>query len=476
MPKHILFILSDQHNASVMGCAGNTIVSTPNLDHLAARGTSLEACSCASPLCVPSRSSLLSTLLPSRTGVFTNAQCLPSDRLTFVHQLALSGMHTVLAGRMHFKGPDQRHGFRERLVGDIGDTHWGYREPGHPLFRCYGGEARALEEACGGESHVLAYDREVTRAACEYLESWDAETPLFLTVGFYGPHNPYVCPPDLFQKYMERLPDEPEMPAEETLHPAVREHLKWTGVQTLPPEVFRRSKAAYYGMIEQMDRHIGRILEAARSLGDDVLIVYASDHGDMAGEKGLFWKSVLFEGAVRVPVLMQAPDIPPGIHLRTPTSLMDIGPTLLAAVGAEAMRESDGVNLWPALRRGEEPATERPIVSQYCIHRPPHGAMVRKGPWKLIRFIGHERPQLFHLDQDPGEEVDLAVNPDANTQDILAELNKYLDEVWDPEFALETARSSRFHSQRLVKFHQLEQKDMPDVWWQPEGWTESRNA
>ena len=119
MKKHIVFLFSDQHNPNVAGFAGDPWVRTPNLDRLAASGTVFGNCYCASPLCVPSRAAMLSSRLPSNTGIINNFQCLPSDRVTFVHSLAIAGYDTVLSGRMHFIGPDQRHGYEKRLVGDI---------------------------------------------------------------------------------------------------------------------------------------------------------------------------------------------------------------------------------------------------------------------------------------------------------------------------------------------------------------------
>ena len=167
MKPHIIFLFSDQHNADIMGWRGNKIIRTPHFDRLAQSGTTLNSCYCASPLCVPSRCSMLSTLLPQRNGVFINEQCLPSDRITFVHELGISGYRTVLTGRMHFKGPDQRHGFHERLVGDIGDTTWAAKKTASKerYFTKYGAGHSALMESGPGASRILAYDQAVIDAA-----------------------------------------------------------------------------------------------------------------------------------------------------------------------------------------------------------------------------------------------------------------------------------------------------------------------
>ena len=129
LQPNIVFILSDQHNPRVAGYEGDAWVRTPNLDRLAQSGARLANCYCGSPLCVPSRVAMLSSLLPSRTGVYNNNQSLHSDIPTFVHCLTLAGYDTVLSGRMHFIGPDQRHGYKERLVGDLTAVRLGVRNP-----------------------------------------------------------------------------------------------------------------------------------------------------------------------------------------------------------------------------------------------------------------------------------------------------------------------------------------------------------
>lgn len=119
MRKHIIYLLSDQHNPMVMGTAGDPVVRTPNLDALYRKGTGFDACYCAAPLCVPSRSAILSGELPTRTGVFNNMQALPTCNATFPASMTNAGYETVLCGRMHFLGWDQWHGYERRLVGDI---------------------------------------------------------------------------------------------------------------------------------------------------------------------------------------------------------------------------------------------------------------------------------------------------------------------------------------------------------------------
>ena len=124
MSKDILFLISDQHSYKMQGYAGNKLIRTPNLDRLAAHGTVMTDCYSACPLCVPSRLSMLSGQFPSEINALTNEASLDSSIATFVHSLNANGYETTLCGRMHFVGPDQRHGFINRLVGDITSTSW----------------------------------------------------------------------------------------------------------------------------------------------------------------------------------------------------------------------------------------------------------------------------------------------------------------------------------------------------------------
>lgn len=467
---NIVFLLSDQHNADIMGWRDDPWVRTPNFDALASQGTALTNCYCASPLCVPSRSSLLSTLLPQRMGIFTNDQCLPSDRITFVHELAIAGYRTVLTGRMHFKGPDQRHGFHERLVGDIGNTNWGADKPskGKREYHIYGAGHRSLEESAPGASRILFYDRAVIDGACQRMKDHDGVKPLFMTVGLYGPHNPYVCDKERFDHHYRTLPRPTPSPVPDDLHPDVRKAYERTDMLNPDPEAVHRSRAAYYGLVETLDDHLGRLMAAARdAFGEDVVFVYGSDHGDMAGSHGTFWKQSFYDGASKVPLMISGKDIGSGARLDTPTSLMDLGPTLLSVGKAEAMIETDGVDLWPAILGEQELDDDRVVISQLANRQPAQrpGAMIRRGRYKLIYHDIHDpRPQLFDMEEDPNEQTDLGVAPDGKLQNLIESLCARLREDWDPEAADHVAKLGTKHMRRLHLFDK-EHPDLPSSAW-----------
>jgi len=436
-PKHVVFILSDQHNANITGLH-DPYVRTPALNKLAQEGTSFDNCYCASPLCVPSRIAMLTGLLPSKTEVITNQQALSSDTFTLAHSLGLAGYHTVLCGRMHFNGADQRHGFQQRLVGDMTPTIIGGADDNHePTLTGTSGQTRvAVEKSGAGNSNVMEYDRAVKEAACQFLETWDESQPLFLLVGFYGPHCPYVCPETLFSYYDGILP-EPNLFEEfkQTVHPAIKKFYELRGIRDLSAEEVKRAQAAYYGLVEILDQHVRDIVEAIekRFNREETLLIYASDHGDMAGDKGLFWKTNFYDGSSKVPLIISRPGhIPEDKQIHQAASLLDIAPTLTNVCNAPALPEMDGENLFSLISGETEDNPERFVISQLGdIKGDRPSAMIRKGPWKLVAHYGYEHPQLFHLEHDPDELHDLADDQDYGS--IRQELLEILQQHWDGE-------------------------------------------
>lgn len=435
----ILFLISDQHHPQFMGCAGNPWIRTPHLDELAEQGTRMENLYCGSPLCVPSRMAMLSGLLPSRTGIYTNFNCLPEEQPTFVHSLAGAGYHTVLSGRMHFNGANQRHGYQKRLIGDITPVYPQGRGMEIGEFGMATGQNRTSLKISGpGNSSVLEYDRAVTETTLAFLENYQDPQPLFLTVGLYGPHCPFICPPELFQYYFETITP-PDYPPDfmETVHPFIRQWIRNRGIENPDPKDVRRSIAAYYGLVETVDKRLGSIIHSWRENPRfrDSLIVYVSDHGEMAGDKGLFWKSSFYEGSVKVPCIIHQPGtVPANRVIQEPASLLDLGPTLIELTRADPLPESDGHNLLPLWMEDRPEQFDRPVVSLLGdMKGDTAGAMIRRGDWKLMTYHGYEHTQLFHLKNDPDELRDLGQDPDH--QAIREELLRQLDPFWDANAA-----------------------------------------
>ena len=314
--KDVLLYMSDQHSYNLQGYAGNKIVRTPNLDFIAREGTALTNAYTACPLCVPARASMISGLLPSNNGVLFNFNSINSDSATFLHSLTVSGYETVLCGRMHFVGPDQRHGYAKRIAKERTPVY----HNGLPKAK---GEMESKSKVTGfdensslyyiggGDSPVLAYDRYVVDKALDYL-SQEHERPQFLTVGTYGPHFPYVAPEELYEYYYDKVSLED---VKETFqgHPA----LDGKFIEA-DPEVARAARAAYYGLVEQQDRHIGAVYQAfqeyLKRTGHEGVFIYVSDHGDMNGTHGYYGKQVFYEPSAHIPFLIQGDGIPAGTY------------------------------------------------------------------------------------------------------------------------------------------------------------------
>lgn len=415
------------------------------------------------------------TFLSSRHGsniqVWGNHCVLRSDIPTFLHSLGAAGYETVLCGRMHFEGPDQRHGFEKRIMGDFTRNY-----PGGPGGTKYTGQnVKVVEHSGPGDSLVQQYDRAVTAAACDFLRTRQRnDKPWCLVVGYYLPHCPFICPPDLFELYYDRVSIPPE-PSLDAVHPAVADWRVRRGVVNLPEELVRRARAAYYGMVTLLDKNVGRVLEALDEsvYRTDTVRVYLSDHGEMAGEHGMWWKSNFYEGSVRVPMIWSWPGtIPQGAVRDEVVSLLDVGPTLSELGQAPIPEDINGRSLVPLLGIGNcdagraDPLPDWPdeAFSEFAspgIGDPP-SRMIRRGPWKLTVYHGYDEPQLFNLQEDPEEMHDRARDP-ACIQ-FRNELWARVHEGWDPEEIVRRTTIRRRDDALLVAWARAVQPPSVDLW------------
>lgn len=422
--------MSDQHSYELQGYAGNEIVRTPMLDHLAKTGTVMTNAMTSCPLCVPARASMISGLLPSNNGVLFNFNSINSDMATFLHSLTVSGYETVLCGRMHFIGPDQRHGYAKRIAGDRTPVfHNGVpNEAGKGKKRVRGfDENSSVYYMGGGDSPVLAYDRYVVEKALEYL-SEDHEKPQFLTVGAYGPHFPYVAPPKLYDYYYDKV----TMEGAEDVgweHPVFDGKMKETD-----PEVVRAARAAYYGLVETTDHNIEAVYNAfqeyLKRTGREGIFIYVSDHGDMNGNRGYYGKQVFYDPSVHIPFIVQGDGIPKGKRIESPVSLMDMGPTVCGLAGAEIL-PGDGKNLVPQIV-GDETDEERMVVSEQYTYLSNGdtslGRMVRYGKWKFITYSGFAGEDiLFDCENDPAERENVIEKYPEIAETLRAKTREYKD-------------------------------------------------
>ncbi len=411
-----------------MGCAGNDRIITPNLDSLSRAGVMFSNAYCPSPLCVPSRTGFMTGRYPSETKVWSNEGILSSQIPTFAHALGVGGYETVLCGRMHFLGHDQFHGFEKRIMADcqqglnIDDDFTPLLSPeieGSGYNRTNGQTKYAVEVSGYGHTGYQSYDEAVTKKAMDFIGSRKPEErPYCLVVGLMLPHNPLICEKDLFDYYFNNLPIPKGVSKEyiESLHPAVKKWRERRKVDELTPEQNHRALASYYGLVTELDRNVGNIMEAVRNLPDpdNTVIIYCSDHGDMACEHGMWWKSSFYNGSVRVPLIVSWPK---AFHqdcvVDSIVNLLDVGPTLLDIAGAPKLPNVSGRSFLPFLTDDVDSVEwNNETFSEFPgYHGDQPSCMIRMGPWKLIYYHEFSSYQLFNEAEDPEELHDRRDDP-----------------------------------------------------------------
>lgn len=463
MPN-FLIIVSDQHSRSLIGAYGNDVIRTPNLDALAESGVRFDQAYCAAPLCVPSRMSFLTSQTPSRNRVWDNTHMLDPDTPTWVHAMNDAGYETALVGRMHFVGNDHKGGFQERPLGEYSACPPG-TQPEHPYLWKHiptstSAQDRSSVEISGkGHTFYQWFDEQVTEAACQYLEKKrDSDKPFAAVVGYVLPHCPFFGPPELFDYYWPKV-EVPEIP--DDLPPTIQRFRKYRGIDDPPisEQRIRIARTAYFALCEYLDMQIGKVLEALREsrLEEDTVVIYASDHGEMAGEKGCWWKSNFYEDSVGIPLIISDPR---GENKRRSVSevcnLMDVGPTVCDMAGAVIPSSIDGRSLKPLLEGDGPKDWENETFSEFVDtagdsnHFP--ARMIRSGRWKLWELADEDNlpPSLFDLETDPEEMHDLWGQPEYEEvgQKLLAKLR----EEWDPEWVHAEAKKNLERYQEAVEW------------------------
>jgi choline-sulfatase len=447
---NVLILLSDQHSKFNLGCYGDSIVRTPNIDRIAAEGMRFDNAYCASPLCVPSRMSFMTSRTPSSIKVWKNNHILHSAIPTWAHTLGAAGYETSLIGRMHFVGPDQRHGFERRPMGEYSARYPGTKDTNTKRFvqlpQSTVRQTRDSVEIAGhGRTVRQAFDEVVADKTCAYLKEKAGEgdgRPFAAVGGFILPHCPFFAPKELFDYYYDRV-DVPELTeAQIQREPKpVRDFRNSRGIEEpLSTEQIRVARAAYFGLCEYLDQQIGKVLNTldATGLSENTLVIYGSDHGEMAGEHGLWWKSNYFEGSVGIPMIARLPGVIERDSVNnTICNLIDIGPTLSDMAGAEIPERTDGHSLWGELTGDpKNPHPDKTFSEHFGGYNEQPSRMIRSGPWKLYHYYGDEHPVLFNLEEDPNEWFDLAQDPDPRLIEIRKKLFTQLYQEWNPEYVL----------------------------------------
>ena len=440
-PRNLLFLLSDNHNRDLLGCYGDAVVRTPNLDRVAAGGARFRNAYSASPLCCPARAALATGRFAHQTGYWDNALVYDGRVPSWMHRMRDAGFETVSVGKLHFRSSDDDNGFAEELIpmhvldgrGAVQNLLRGYdaeldgRDAGR--WQMY------LEKSGQGETHYQEYDRNITAHATRWLQARAGKSRWALFVSYVSPHPPFIVPQRLWDLYPEeRIVLPPHVgPGRHTDHPSATYHrVKFGSPRRKDIAALRNMIRAYYGLITHLDEQIGTVLGCLEKSGlsDDTLIVYSSDHGEMRGAHDLLGKGLLYEDAVAVPLLFAGAGIPEGAVVDEVVSHTDLYPTFLDAFevpGQAADSDLRGASLLPALKGIERARTG--FAEYHANFSRSAGFMVRDRNMKLIHYEGMP-PQLFDLAQDPIEQNDFS-RSDAH-RDVLAGLQARLREVCDP--------------------------------------------
>ncbi|MDQ3653524.1 MAG: sulfatase-like hydrolase/transferase, partial [Chloroflexota bacterium] len=399
---NVVLLMSDEHNAFVSSVHGHPTVRTPNLERLAARGVVFDAAYCPSPLCAPSRSAFMAGKPPHLVDVYNNSNVIPADHPSYGGVLAEQGVYTVYAGKADVYTAADRLGFSELLnVQDRkppGDTT-SLIDPGKPSKD---GPSRA--DGFGIRDDPFRKDDRVVNVALTWLKECapSLDRPWTISINIGAPHFPHFVTQELWERYSDAIdlpalgPDEPT-----AQHPYARDLRDYFSTNSFTENQIRGLRRGYLGCVDYVDQQLGRILDVVDESGisDDTVVIYTSDHGEMLGTFGMWWKCSLYEDSVRVPLIVAGPGFEPGTRVSTPVSLFDVQASLFHATAAERPDDWWGEPLQAVPRRDPE----RTVFAEYHGHGTRSGSfMIRKGPWKLMHHLAAPH-QLFNLECDPHE-------------------------------------------------------------------------
>jgi len=418
---NILFVISDEHNASITGCYGNRLVQTPHLDGLAERGVTFDAFYCNSPLCVPSRMSLTAGKYISRTGAWSNNCWLPSDDYPSIARiLTAAGYGAYLCGKMHYDRT-RRYGFTE-IGGNMNRStksgRGNRRDADDERINVRARDSRFKDFHAGTKSGILQHDEAVTAGVLEFLAKRRPEDgPFFLLAGYLAPHFPLIVPEGFWKPYEGKVPMPVLPPGHVAGQPLNYHHLRrGFGVVETDPNQVRLGRELYYGLTQWFDVEVGKVLKAlaASPVGENTIVIYTSDHGENMGEHHLWWKNCVYQHAARVPAIVSWPKRWAGGQRRTAAcSMVDLVQTVAGLAGGTTPDDWNGDALLPWLDDANAPWKDL-AVSEYYAHNIASGyTMIRQGDYK---YVYHTPPdakhpaqrELYDLSADPGEFTNLA--------------------------------------------------------------------
>lgn len=436
---NIILVMTDQQRADTIGALGAPWMHTPVMDRLAREGAAFTECFVTSPVCVGSRASLFTGVYPHGCGVFTNFHPWQPN---WVRWLADSGYHCVNIGKMHINPYDAMGGFHQRFVVENKDRplfldehdrafydEWDKALHARRLvkpsrYTRHEADPEGYRNALGAfEWHLdedMHSDFFIGDHACWWLEERKSTNPLFLQIGFPGPHPPYDPVPRHLARYRDAaLPPPAERPGERERQPAAQAELRRNMVrnnydsvawqENPSPEALMRMRRHYAANVSMIDEKLGQILETLGRKGhlDNTLVIFTSDHADALGDHGHVQKWTMYDCVTRVPLIFWWPGrLQPRAPSDALVQLMDVAPTVLEAAGLPIPSNWEARSLLPALR-GEEEGGRDAVYAELARDHIQTGAeymvMRRDRRWKVVYYLGEAGGELYDLEADPGE-------------------------------------------------------------------------
>ena len=437
---NILILMVDQLSGGFFRDGPADFLHAPALKKLSKNGVNFDNTYCASPLCSPARASFMTGSLPSNTTVYDNAAEFPSTLPTFAHSLRSLGYNTILSGKMHFVGADQLHGYEERLTTDIYPADFGWTpdwsKPEERVDWWYHNLGSVTGAGVAVTSNQLEYDDDVAYQATQKLHKLarrQDDRPFCMTVSFTHPHDPYVTRQKYWDLYQDvELPElhvaalayEDQDTHSQRLYNAV----DYKNFSVSDQDVLN-ARRAYFGNISYLDEKIGEILQTLEEcqFEDDTIVVFCADHGDMLGERGLWYKMSFFEGSMQVPMIVSWPGQFNNKSIDAPVSILDLAPTLIEMAGGnldDHPISKDGHSLYGCIAQDHIP--DHSVIAEYV----GEGSidpmlMIRRAQWKF-NYCEVDKPQLFDLSKDPFEQHNLANNADyaAVVKDFIEQIHQ----------------------------------------------------
>jgi arylsulfatase A-like enzyme len=429
--QNVLFLMADDLN-NLLGCYGDPLARTPNLDRLAARGVRFERAYCQFPLCGPSRNSMLTGLYPNSSGILANSQIFRQTipgHISLPQAFRRAGYFAARLGKLYHYGVPNSIG----TDGHDDPASWELEMNPAGVDRLeelarvfslipgqYGGTLSWYASPRDDPQHtdgLLAADAEWVLERCARQQ----DRPFFLAVGFFRPHTPFVSPKKYFERFPEKdMPVVPGVKEDQADIPPAALMSRKKEQDRLTDDLRRQCRQAYNASISFMDAQVGRVIAALDRLGlaTNTIIVFTSDHGYHMGEHGLWQKMSLFEESARVPLLIVAPGVgPAGAVAKSPVGLIDLYPTLVELCGVAAPANLQGQSLVPMLTdptaTGRGWALSQVTRSRGAAARRFFGYTLRTARWRYTEWDeGREGRELYDHDADPKELTNLAEKPE----------------------------------------------------------------